>query len=298
MNALAAYVALSVASGDDSGARRWLEAHRAEVNIAIQTVLASAHPHPDYRGSEYMNYVWWVRFYAPPAARAAVLAQYPNLLDEVIRPKVEAPMPAWVTPPPTTDEDRRQMAEDERAYGRAMRREARMETPTPHELKTPNVYQLAVLRTIADAGGRVEPEAGGYWRTPDRRPFPPLPSARPGSKPYDWVSSNTVYSLVKKGLLARTHEASDYYRDPCVLTDAARALFRPPPSPPAGDVGWQLVDDGDWAIWRKRMGSQTFWAIARRTDGQVWTDRNTLSRSYPKLADAQAARANIDESIL
>lgn len=74
---------------------------------------APAKPHPAYKGSEHVNYAWWLEHYAPAEVRAAERQR-----------QLEAQAKRYGAPAPTAAE-RRQMRDEEANMGRKMRAAAR-----------------------------------------------------------------------------------------------------------------------------------------------------------------------------
>lgn len=64
-----------------------------------------------------------------------------------------------------------------------------------------------VIAAIAAGGHMIEPEGGGFWRTPEggRLDFPNM--------------TQTVYSLAKRNILKRTAKHREPWRDTYVLAD-------------------------------------------------------------------------------
>ena len=69
---------------------------------------------------------------------------------------------------------------------------------------------LNSLRMIADNGGEIHAQGGGFWGYAD--------GTRTG------INTITVYALERRGLLIRMYMDSRYYRDGRVLTDAGEEL--------------------------------------------------------------------------
>ena len=69
---------------------------------------------------------------------------------------------------------------------------------------------LDSLRLIADNGGEIHAQGGGFWGYAD------------GTR--TTINTHTVYALERRGLLMRMHMDSRYYRDGRMLTEAGEEL--------------------------------------------------------------------------
>ena len=81
--------------------------------------------------------------------------------------------------------------------------------------------QAKVLRAMAADGERIVRLPGGFWVTPSVT-LDTIRSA-PYAEPKPYTSIQTVRAMERKGLVERTHEYPEEWRDTRRLTAAGRA---------------------------------------------------------------------------
>jgi hypothetical protein len=84
---------------------------------------------------------------------------------------------------------------------------------------------LRALR-LAARTGRLESAGGGYWVSSEATHADRVNLVFAfGNAPCENVATTTVYALERRGLLERTQEHQQYYRDSRRITDAARCAL-------------------------------------------------------------------------
>lgn len=92
----------------------------------------------------YMDYDWWVDHYAPQHVR-----------DEVRRKALEEAQRKYA-PPPMTPQQAQQVRREEAAYGRAMRREARMDSTTHRNPGIDTVVMAVLPYLLRQLGSKLD----------------------------------------------------------------------------------------------------------------------------------------------